>query len=226
MNFFNSKNKLFLDMSNAKLLVRSIVFIDDTLSKLKLEPNQTLQIQVKNPFEPIAHTLVLKSVLKSSVIENPNNTQFHKEFVCDDLTIVYDAFPPKLQIKHKTQKDENQIVKIAKDIIDFASVEKSVSKIGINYEMFLEEDRNIKDYLLKDSVAKGFTSLSATPVFEIDENTTLNLTIASAINNDGKKGIYFQANFDNKVTDENTLSIILDKKFRKMADEKINLIFG
>ncbi len=31
MNFFNSKTKLFLDMSNAKLLVRSIVFIDDTL---------------------------------------------------------------------------------------------------------------------------------------------------------------------------------------------------
>ena len=136
-------------MSNAKLLVCSIVFIDDTLSKLKLEPNQTLQIQVnnqfKNTFEPIAHSLVLKSVLKSSVIENPNNTQFHKEFVCENLTIEYDAFPPKLQLKHKTQKDESQIVKIAKDIIDFASIEKSVSKIGINYEMFLEENKNIKD---------------------------------------------------------------------------------
>ena len=92
--------------------------------------------------------------------------------------------------------------------------------------MFLEADINIKDYLLKDKVAKEFTSLSATPVFEIDENTILNLTIASAINSDGKKGIYFQANFDNKVNYENTLSVILDKKFRKMADEKINLIFG
>jgi hypothetical protein len=93
--------------------------------------------------------------------------------------------------------------------------------------MFLEKDKNIKNDLLKDGVAKGFTSLlSATPVFEINENTTLNLTIASAVNNDGKKGVYFQANFDNKVTDENTLLVILDKKFRKMADDKIDLIFG
>jgi len=223
MNFFKHK----LNMSKAQFLSNTLVFaevFDDNISNgLTLEQ---YYYSCKKPFEEIANRLLLKSILKSSVIESPNNTQFHKEFICkDDITIKYNVFPQKIQIKHKTYEDESQVIKIAKDIIDSAGAESSICKIGINYEMFLEADINIKDYLLKDKVAKEFTSLSATPVFEIDENTILNLTIASAINSDGKKGIYFQANFDNKVNYENTLSVILDKKLRKMADEKINLIF-
>lgn len=225
MNFFNSKNKFFLDMSNAKLLARSIVFIDDTLSKLKLQPDQTLQIQIKNPFEPLAQALVVKSILKMPVVEKANNTQFNKEFVCGDYSVIYEAFPPRFQLVNREPKDESQITKIAKEMVNFADIEKAINKVGINYELFLEENRNIKDYLLKDSISKEFTSLSATPVFQIDENTVLNLTIASAENN-GKKGVYFRANFDNKITEENSLSVILDKKFRKIADDKINSIFG
>lgn len=212
-------------MSNAKLLARSIVFIDDTLSKLKLQPDQTLQIQIKNPFEPLAQALVVKSILKMPVVEKANNTQFNKEFVCGDYSVIYEAFPPRLQLVNRYPKDESQITKIAKEMVNFADIEKAINKVGINYELFLEENRNIKDYLLKDSISKEFTSLSATPVFQIDENTVLNLTIASAENN-GKKGVYFRANFDNKITEENSLSAILDKKFRKIADDKINSIFG
>lgn len=212
-------------MSNAKLLARSIVFIDDTLSKLKLQPDQTLQIQIKNPFEPLAQALVVKSILKMPVVEKANNTQFKKEFVCGDYSVIYEAFPPRFQLVNREPKDEAQITKIAKEMVNFADIEKAINKVGINYELFLEENRNIKDYLLKDSISKEFTSLSATPVFQIDENTVLNLKIASAENN-GKKGVYFRANFDNKITEENSLSVILDKKFRKIADDKINSIFG
>jgi hypothetical protein len=134
--------------------------------------------------------------------------------------------PPKIQIKHLSQEDSDKVIKASCEIIEFTGIEKSINRVGINYEMFLEETRSIKDYLLKDSVAKGFTSLSATPVFEIDENTTLNLTIAAAINNEGKSGIYFQANFDSKVGESNKISDILSKNFREIADEKIKLIFG
>jgi hypothetical protein len=225
MNLFNSKTKLFLDMSNVKLLARSIVFIDDTLSKLKLQPDQTIQIQIKNPFEPLAQPLVIKSVLKIPVVEKSNNTQFNKEFVCGEYSVIFEAFPPRFQLVQREPKDESQIVKVAKDMVEFADIEKAINKVGINYELFSEEKRDIKDCLLKDHLSKEFTSLSATPVFQIDENTVLNLTIASAENN-GKKGVYFRANFDNQITEENSLSKILDKKFRKIADDKINSIFG
>lgn len=227
MNFFNSKNKFFLDISKAKMMSKCVVFIDDTLEKLRASTGQLIQIgQVKNPFEEVAHPLVLKGALKNNIVANPNNSFDHKEYFCDDLVIISDYMPPKIQIKHLSQEDSDKVIKAAREIIEFTGIEKSVSRVGINYEMFLEETRNIKDYLLKDSVAKGFTSLSATPVFEIDENTTLNLTIAAAINNEGKNGIYFQANFDSKVSELNKIFDILNKNFRQIADDKINSIFG
>lgn len=221
----NQLNQNFLDMSKAEMVSYSVVLVDNLYSNLKITTNQT--IQVKNPFEPIANALFLKSRLGSNVVEDINkSTQLHKEFICDDLRIDYDFFPPKLQIKHITQSGKSNFIAIAKDLIAFAGLENSIGKIGINYEMFLEEEISLKDYLLKDEIAKGFTSLSATPVFDIDENTKLNLTIASAINNGGKKGIYFQANFDNKVAEKNTISDIFGKNFREIADNKIKLILG
>jgi hypothetical protein len=199
---------------------------------MKLELNQPIQIQlnqVNNPFEAVANPLFLKTRVNANVIQKPTSDQMHKEMSWDDgaFNVTYDLLPPRLEIKHITNSNNDRVTEIAKDLVSFAALENSIGKIGINYEMFLEDNRIIlKDYLLKENIAKGFTSLSATPVFQIDDNTSLNLTIASAINNSGKNGIYFQANFDNKVTNKNKVEDILNKKFLDIANEKIKLIFG
>jgi len=213
-------NKFFLDMSKAKLLARSIVLIDDT----RLEPNQYYQIK-KNIFSELANPLVLKSLLKAPVSEKPASSEVNREFICDSYNIIYGAIPPKFQIIDNDPENENKIVKLAKEMVKFANIEGLINKVGVNYEMFLESDKDIKDYLLKDSIAAEFTSLSATPVFKIDEETTLNLTLASA-ENDKKKGIYFRINFDNKITEENTFDKILDKKLKEIAENKIKSIIG
>lgn len=229
MNFFNFKTKLFLDMSKAEMISRSIVFIDNVFSNIKFEPNKPIQLQIKNPFDVVANPLFLKSRVNTNVVEKPNSDQMHRELSWneDAFNMIYDLLPPRLEIKHISTVNDNRIIEISKDIISFAGLENSIGKIGINYEMFLEDNRiNLKDYLLKENIAKGFTSLSATPVFQIDENTVLNLTVASSVNNSGKNGIYFQVNFDNKVATNNSVSNILEKDFLEIANEKIKLIFG
>ena len=219
MNFFKHK----LDINKAQLLSKTIVFKEVTLADTLKRYQAGYYCQ--NSFRPIANKLLLKSFLKSPVIENPNNTEFHKEFICNDLTITYDALPSKLDFRHTAPEDENQIVEIAKSIIEFARLVPSINQVGIAYEMFLEEDINIKNYFLKDSVAKEITTLSIDLKYKLDENTTIILTIATATDDYNKKGIYFKAYFHSEITGENSLSVILNKKFCEIAYKKINFIF-
>lgn len=222
MNFFKHK----LDISKARLLSKTIVFKEATLADEFTDPLKKYQAHYYSldSFRPIANKLFLKSLLKSSVIENPNNTELHKEFICNDMTITYDALASKLDFEHKAPEDENQIVEIAKGIIEFARLVPSINQVGIAYEMFLEEDINIKNYFLKDSLKEEFTTLSIDLKYELDENTDIILTIATATDDYNKKGIYFKAHFHSEITGENSLSVILNKKFREIANKKINFI--
>lgn len=223
MNFFKHK----LDINKARLLSKTIVFKEATLADEFTDPLKKYQANYYSldSFRPIANKLLLKSFLKSSVIENPNNTELHKEFICDDLTIIYDTLSSKLDLKHNAPEDENQIVEIAKGIIEFASLAPSINQIGIAYEMFLKEDINIENYFLKDSIVEEVKSLSMDLKYELDENTTIILTIANATDDCNEKGIYFKAHFHSEITSENSLSVILNKKFREIANKKINFIF-
>lgn len=216
-----------LNMEHKEMISYSIVILDNVYSNIKFEEKQT--VQINNVFAPIANQFFLKSILKSNVIEDVNKSHnLHKEFISDDIRVIWDFFPPKIQIKHITEeKDKRKFIDIAKNIISFTNLENNIGRVGINYEMFINDEKiNLKDYLLKESIAKGFTELSATPVFTIDKDTVLNLTLASAINKVGKKGIYLQANFDNIISENNKFEKILEKDFIKIADEKVKLIFG
>lgn len=222
MNFFKHK----LDISKARFVSKTIVFKELTLADgfTDILKQYKASYYSQNSFRPIANKLFLKNFLKSPVIENPNNTELHKEFICNDLTITYDALPSKIDFKHTAPEDENQIVKIAKSIIEFARLAPSINQIGIAYEMFLEEDINIKNYFLKDSIAEELTSLSIDLKYELDENTTIILTIANVTDDCNEKGIYFKAHFHSEITSENCLSVILNKKFLEIAYKKINSI--
>ena len=115
---------------------------------------------------------------------------------------------------------------IASELITFSEVEKDAGAVGINYEMFLAEDNlDLRKFLLKQDIAEGFTSLSVTPVFKVDEVTTLNLTIAAAINDDNKDGIFFGVNFHTTLDGSRKISDILKDDFYKIAKEKIKMVF-
>jgi hypothetical protein len=228
MNFFNSKNKFFLDMSELRTLSHSVVLVDKVFSSLKLKPNQTAQIQIQNPFTNLANLLALKSVFKKPVVELPFGNPFHREFEAGNFAVIYDQFPPRFEIKDKNPdiKNLNLVRDIASELITFSEVEKDAGALGINYEMFLAEDNlDLRKFLLKQDIAEGFTSLSATPVFKVDEVTTLNLTIAAAINDDNKDGIFFGVNFHTTLDGSRKISDILKDDFYKIAKEKIKMVF-
>ena len=227
---FQNNKKFFLDMSGLKVMSHSVVLVDKIYSNLKLNPNQTAQIQVQNPFANLANLLALKGVFKKPTVELPLGNQFHKEFESGNFTAIWDFFPPRFEIKDKNPdvKNLNAVREISSDIVTFSEVEKDVGAVGINYEMFLEAEETVLDlklFLLKDDVAKGFDSLSATPVFKVDEKTTLNLTIASATDDNNKDGIFFGVNFHTVIDGSRKISDILQDDFYEIAKGKIKLIF-
>lgn len=222
-------------MKEYNVISQSVALLDNVYSNLKLEQNQQITVQVQNPFEQIvSSSLALKGIFSNiiknfNVIEKQNSNLMHKEFLItngNNYNIIYDFFPPRIELKCETKMTANQVIPIIQKIIDFASIESKIGQIGINYEIFIKEDSfTIKDLLLKDKISKEFTGLSATPVFQIDENTVLNLTLAGAVNTEDEKGIYIQANFHNIVTNNNTINQIFNKDFLTIAKKKIDIIF-
>lgn len=221
------KNFPLIDMKNLEITSHSIVIVDNTFSNFVFEPNQQIKLQIKNPFDPIANELFLKSRLNVEVVKMPNSDQIHREFLCGkDIVIKYDFFPPRLHIQHNTNEDSRQPETLAKDLIEFADLSSSVGAIGVNYEMFIQNDVvKVKDFLLKNDVAQEFSSLSAVMVLNINEQRILNLRVADAEIN-GKKGIYCEANFHNTITDSTKLNKLLEEDFLTIAKNKIEAVFN
>lgn len=226
MNFFNSKNK-FLDMKNLEITSHSIVIVDNTFSNFVFEPNQQVKLQIKNPFDPIANELFLKSRLNMEVVKMPNSDQIHREFLCGkDILIKYDFFPPRLHIQHNTSEDSREPESLAKDLIEFADLGSSVGAIGVNYEMFIQSDVvKVKEFLLKNDVAQEFSSLSAVLVLNISNERVLNLRVAEAEVN-GKVGIYCEANFHCTIIEPSKINKILEEDFLTFAKNKIEAVFN
>jgi len=222
--------KGFLDMSKLDIKTHAVVLVDKIYSNLPPQTNQIAQVQqINNPFEKVANQLALKGVFQKTVSQLQFGNNFHKEFVSDDFHITYDFLPPRLEIKdtNPQKNKENSVQKITLDIINFSEIEQDIGAIGINYEIFLEgKDIDLRKFLLKDDIQKGFTSLSATPIFKIDNNTTLNLTIAHATNKiDSKDGIFFGVNFHIVLDGNIKVKDIITKDYYAIAKTKIELIF-
>lgn len=230
MNFFNFKNKFFLDMSKLEITLQSVVFVDKVFSSFKPKSNQINQIKIQNPFEKVANPLALKGVFKKPVVPIQFNDNFHKEFIAGDYTVIYDLLPPRLEISNKNPnpKEIDAVRSVALEIVNYSEIEKEIGAVGVNYEMFLEgAEIDLRKYLLKDEVAEGFTSLSATPIFKLpNESTTLNLKIASATNDSNKEGIFFGVNFHALIEENVTIADILAKDFYSIATDKIKLVFS
>jgi len=80
------------------------------------------------------------------------------------IDFVYDSFPPKLTITQRNiNNTENFINNIFNEIID-SSIKNKIGSIGINYELFLNKQCDVKDFLLKENIAKEFTGINITTI--------------------------------------------------------------
>lgn len=212
-------------MKDIKIISHSITLVDNAYNGIM--PLGKNQLQVRNPFDQIAQPLVLKALVGKSVETLANSDIIHREFKYENIKITYDFFPPRLNIINEENNLSDTPKNLALQIIELAEIKDKLGSIGVNYELFIEEnDVNLTQYLLQEFISKEFNSLSTTLVLVINKDVKLNLRIADA-EIEGKKGIYFQANFSNQVSTSNNVEKILENNnFLNIAKEKINLIFN
>jgi hypothetical protein len=221
------------NMSDTKIISNSIVFIDDTFSKLKL-PQQNQQIIIDNPFDELANANFLKMLVKSVLNDEENfkyditksNPTQKTAFNFGNLNFGHSSFPPKFSIEIKDDKND-KTKSIATYILDnVENLKDKIKAVGVNYAFFLpDEKKSVKDSLLKDNISSEFDGMSIALSNNIDDNTTLNLRVADAVI-EGEKGFYCDANFNNNINeDSDNIEDIIKKDFLEIARKKINKIF-
>ena len=180
----------------------------------------------KQPFSDI-NALALKGAFNLPFVETSAQSGMSKKWQFGNFTITNQFFPPKFLIAQDNTTSIDDIMGMVRKIIDFASLSDKIGKIGINFDVIIEKDLIVKDVILKEGIAKEFSGVSTTLEKKINECQKLNLTIAGAKDMETNKSlIYVNANFDNKVTLENTIAKILQEDCLPILEQKVSAIFG
>ena len=235
MNFFNSKNKFFLDMRNAKLISHAFVLVDNIFNgQISLsQPNIQFQATQK-PFQELASAGLLKRVVKEvmnkslgcKITEMPPVNPMTKSFDFDNVLIFgYDVFPPRFSVQFNTDSEKTEILQqIFQEIVD-ENVKQKIGAIGVNFELFVpNQDNKVKDVLLNDKAKKDLSALSVSLSYVID-GCNMNLQIADAAR-DGINGLYLNANFHNVISDIEQIEGVMGKNFLDIAQGKIEKLLG
>jgi hypothetical protein len=229
MNFFNFKNKKFLDMSNAEMISKSVVLVDKnakTISSLK--PQDTPQnIQISNSFSQLANILLLKTIIGKDGFLSPSSNPLSQDFIFNDFVIQNSVFPPRFTIKHNTSdKKTSKVNDITKKIIEVGNLSEVIDGIGLNYEMFYDNEDgkiNLKAQICKDDISSKFDSVFIRLEKPIG-SAKLTLTLSDAVI-EGKKALYILANFHNEVSTTNTVEKILKENFLDTLEKIVEDIF-
>jgi len=223
MNFFNFKNKKFLDMSKAEMISHSIVIVDDT----KIVPNKVSSIS-NNPFADLSSKITFINIMEK--IDGERNqpiieeSPIERSFVFNDIVFKNSSLLPRVIVQQNSPELSDKLPKIFKEILrELPEIESKIAAVGINFEFFIEREDNgdVKAKIFQSSIMEGLESMTTTLVYN-EADSKLNLTIADA-NYEGKKGIYFKANFHNKIVNDNGFQEILkkEKAFFDRANKRI-----
>ena len=230
MNFFNPKTKLFLDMSNAKLISHAFVLVDNIFNGQIPLGQSNIQFQaIQNPFQELASAGLLKRVVKEvmnkslgcKITEMPPVNPMTKSFDFDNVLIFgYDVFPPKFSVQFNTDSEKTEILQqIFQEIVD-ENVRQKIGAIGVNFELFTpNEDNKAKDILLNNNAKKDLKALSISLSYMID-GCNMNLQVADAVR-DGINGLYLNANFHNAISDIEQIEGVMSRNFLDIAKGKI-----
>lgn len=218
------RKKCFLDMQNAKIINYSVAFVDNIYNGI--QGNADI-VNYKSPFSDI-NALVLKGALGLQFVETSAPKDMNKQWQNGNFVITNQFFPPKFIImQNNLANNNNKTTEMVKKIIDFANLLPQIGQIGVNFSLIIEKDIIVKNVLLKEGIAEKFQDMSCSLVAKNNEFQSLNLQIADATHSQTKqKGILINANFDNKITSENTIDKILNDKYFEILTDNVNNIFG
>lgn len=223
------KNKSFLDMSKAKIVSKSIVFVDNELKGVVPKATSEIIKIKQSPFSELASLYLLQEIVKKEGVRTKNSSEISQEFIFDDEFIfTHQTFPPKFVILQKTTDKNPELLKeISMKLFSF--VKDYVGAIGVNYELFIDKNKDkpivLRDKICNSNIKNEFESMSVNFVVNIDNLTKLNLKIADATLDD-KEIIHISANFHNLITTTNSANDILNKNFiDDVLQKKIDAIF-
>lgn len=211
-------------MQNAKIINYSVAFVDNIYNGIK--GNADI-VNYKSPFSDI-NALVLKGALGLQFVETLAPKDMNKQWQNGNFIITNQFFPPKFIImQNNLINNNNETTEMVKKIIDFANLLPQIGQIGVNFSLIIEKDIIVKNVVLKSKIADEFSGISFTLEKEMNELQKLNLQIAGAKNNEtNKNAIFINANFNNKITSENTIDKILKQDYLDILGQKVNAVFG
>jgi hypothetical protein len=226
------KNKSFLDISKAKTVSQSVVFVDAKYKGLIPTGSQQLQINTSdNPFRNLANIIVLGNIMgNESGFEVPRadqNPLTPQSFTFGDIIFTYEIFPPKFIIKQNfdaknTEVSDKKIKDISKKASTIGKINQSLSAIGFNYEMIIDnkdDEIKLKEKVCNPRITNDFKDVNIKLTY-VEEEMTLNLSIADATYN-GQKSIFIGANFHNDISSKNRFDNIIEKDFKRIIDRKL-----
>lgn len=218
------RKKCFLDMQNAKIINYSVAFVDNIYNGI--QGNADI-VNYKSPFSDI-NALVLKGALGLQFVETSAPKDMNKQWQNGNFVITNQFFPPKFIImQNNLANNNNETTEMVKKIIDFANLLPQIGQIGVNFSLIIEKDIIVKNVVLKPKIADEFSGISFTLEKEMNELQKLNLQIAGAKNIEtNQSAVFVQANFDNKITSENTIDKILKQDYLEILGQKVNAVFG
>lgn len=215
------KKKCFLDMQNLQLISRSIVMLDDTMTKSPIISNQA----IVNNFDELANATTLKYIIEKSLKNELDNTcvdqptPVYKKYIFGNLQFLWELFPPKLSITQVG--DGNDVILVVNEMLKISKVKSSIKAVGINYEFFTNQSVDVKKLLLKDKVSKDLDALMIKLVYPINENCRLTLEVSDANYNE-QSGVVFAINFHHIIKSSNNIHhLIEDDTFVDKAKDKI-----
>lgn len=207
-------------MQNLQLISRSIVMLDDTMTKSPLINNQP----IVNNFNDLNDT-TLKLIIQNSLKNELDNTcgeqptPVYRKYIFGNLQFLWELFPPKFSI---TQVGHgNDITLVINELLKISKIKSSIKALGVNYEFFTNQSVDVKKLLLKDKVSKDLDALMIKLVYPINENCRLTLEVSDANYNE-QSGVVFAINFHHIIKSSNNIHhLIEDDTFVDKAKDKI-----
>lgn len=210
-------------MSDARMISHSIVIVDDT----KIVLNTANPIG-NNPFADLSSKITFINIMEK--IDGERNQPIIEEspversFIFNDIVFKNSSLPPRVIIQQNSSELSDKLPRIFKEILrELPEIKGKIAAVGINFEFFIEKEDNgdVKAKIFQSHMIDRLESMTTTLVYN-EDGSKLNLTIADA-NYEGKKGIYFKANFHNKIANGNEFQEIIKKEkgFFDRANKKI-----
>lgn len=215
-------------MKDAKLVSKSLVFLDTKF--MGLLPSQVSGQLNSSPFYGI-NKVILEKTLRDMDIDLQEEESSHSDndfgnrhsFCNDTYTFIHDYLPPKFNIIHKTNYNDNSnINKIAKELLSYIDIKK-IGVMGINFEFRIPiTDFNYKTEIVNKRFSRELEGLNIKLSYPNSNKLVdfcLNITISKE--SDNPECLKILSNFHCVDIPNKPIESILDHNWLEIIHEKL-----